>query len=151
MSESEQAKSYKLMSIDTSRAHFHSPSRRPVFVQFPPGRGRSGWCGLSLKNTCGTRDSAANFAEIVVDTLTNMKFEVVEFNPCLCKHASKDIILVYHGDDGDHFVILVDENDLQWLAKEMNEALIVRVRGVFGGDEGDLKAFTLLNRIVRFG
>ena len=65
-----------------------------------------------------------------------MKFEVGKFNPCLCKHASIDIRLFYHGDD---VVILADEN----------EALVVNVRGVLGGDEGDLKEITLLNRAMR--
>ena len=44
-----------------------------------------------------------------------------------CKNASKDVRLFYHGDD---FVILTDENDLQRFAKEQNEALVVKVRGV---------------------
>ena len=35
--------------------------------------------------------------------------------------------------------MLADENDLPWCAKELNEALIVKVSGVLGGDEGDLR------------
>ena len=96
-----------------------------------------------LKSLHGTEDAAANFAAIVMYTLTNMKFEVGTFNPCLCRHASR---LFYHGDD---VVLLADENDLQWFAKELNEALVVKVRDVLGGDEGDLKKIALLNRIVR--
>ena len=42
-----------------------------------------------------------------MDTLTDMQFDVVKCNPCLCKHASKDIRPFYFGDD---FVILADEN-----------------------------------------
>ena len=52
-----------------------------------------------------------------------------------------DIRLFYHGDD---FVIPADENDLQWFA-EPKEALIVKVRGVLGADNGNLEAITLLN------
>ena len=63
-------------------------------------------------------------------------------------HASKDIGLFYHGDD---FMILADESYLQWFAQELTEALTVKVRGVLGGDEGDLKEITLLNRILRYG
>ena len=110
--------------IDIIRVHSHSPSRRRVYV------GESG-VGFLLNCMCGTRDAAANFAAIVMYTLTNMKFEVGSFNPCLCKDASKDIRLFYHGDD---FVILAGERDMQWFAKELNEALIVKVRGVLGGD-----------------
>ena len=66
----------------------------------------------------------------------------------MCKHASKDIRLFYHGDD---FVILADENYLEWFAKELNEALIVKIRGELDGDEGSLKKIALLYRIVRHG
>ena len=75
-----------------------------------------------------------------LDTLTDMKFQLVKFNPYLCKYVSKDSGLFYQGYD---FVILADESDLQWFAKELNEALIVEVRGVLGGDEGGLKEITL--------
>ena len=37
------------------------------------------------------------------------------------------------------------------LRKKVNEALIVQVCGVLGGDEGDSQEITLLNRIVRHG
>ena len=46
-------------------------------------------------------------------------------------------------------MILSDESDLQCFANELNEALTVKVRGVLGGEEGDLKEITLLNRIMR--
>ena len=146
MTEIWQAKSYKLMFIDISIAHFHSPSRRRVFVELPPERARSGWCGPLPKSVHGTRDAVANFAAIGMDTVTNMKFEDGKFNPCLCKHASKHIRLFYNGDD---FVILEGEKDLQWFAKELNEAWIVKVRGVLSGNEGGLKDIALSNRFVR--
>ena len=102
---------------------------------------------LILKGMHETRDAAANLAAIVMDTLTNMKFEVGKFNPCLCTYASNDIRLFHHGAD---FVTLADEGDLQWFAK-VNEALIVKVRGVLGGGEGDMKEITVLHRIMRYG
>ena len=40
---------------------------------------------------------------------------------------------------------------LKWFAKELSEALIVKVCGVLGGDEGDLEGITLLNRIMGYG
>ena len=38
--------------------------------------------------------------------------------------------LVYRGDE---FVILVHESDLQWFAKELHAAQVVKVRGVLDG------------------
>ena len=107
------------MFIDISRADFHSPCTRRVFVELLPELARSGWCGLLLKSIDGTRDPVANFAAIVMDTLTNMNSKVGKFNPCLCKHASQDTRLLYHGDE---FVFLADENDIQWFAEELNDA-----------------------------
>ena len=73
-----------------------------------------------------------------MDALVNMKFEVGKFNPSLCKHASTDIRLFYHGDD---FVTLAGENDLRWFVKELNEALIVKVRGVLGGGNHSVEQY----------
>ena len=80
--------------------------------------------------------------------LTNMQIRGSKIQSVFGKHTSKDISLLQHGDD---FVMLADENDLEWFAKQLNEALIVKVRGVLGGDRGDLKKITLLSRIVRYG
>ena len=80
MTESKQAKSYKPMCVNMSRAHFHLPSRRRVNVELlqrEGGReGGRGWCGLLLKCTCGTRDVAGSFAVIVMAILMNMRLEV---------------------------------------------------------------------------
>ena len=56
MTDSKQTKSYKLMFVDTSRAHFLSPSTRRVSVVLLPERERSGLCGRLLKGMYGTRN-----------------------------------------------------------------------------------------------
>ena len=84
-----------------------------------PERERSGWCGLLPKSMYGTRDAAANCAAIVHGHADEREFVVGHFNPCLCKHASKDIRRIYH------FVTLADENDLQWNC-ERNDCSIDR-------------------------
>ena len=80
--------------------------------------------------------------------LTNMQIRGSKIQSVFGKHTSKDISLLQHGDD---FVMLADENDLEWFAKQLNEALIEKVRGVLGGDRGDFKTITLLSRIMRYG
>ena len=96
----------------------------------------------------GTRDTAANFDAIVMDTLTNKKFAVGLYHPCLCRHATTELRRFHH--DGN-FAILADEENLQWLAKELNEALIIKVCGVLVEDERNLKEIKLLSCIVRHG
>ena len=46
---------------------------RRVFVELPPERERSDWCGLLLNSMYGEPDAAANFAAIVMETLPNVK------------------------------------------------------------------------------
>ena len=46
---------------------------------------------------------------------------------------------------------LADESDLQRFAKELAEALIVKVCGVLGEDEGGVSETILVNRTVRYG
>ena len=63
-------------------------------------RERSSWCGLFPKNLYGTRDAAANFGAIVMDTLTNMEFLF------FADIAARTSDCFYHGDQ---LVILADE------------------------------------------
>ena len=147
MTEKKVAKRYKMMFIDISRAHFHSPARRRLYVELAPERARPGWCGLLNKSMYGTRDAAANFAALVMSVLSKMGFKVGVFNPCLCEHDVKDVALFYHGDD---FAVLGEDEELKDFAKELGEALIVKVRGVLGPDDTDVKEITLLNRIIRY-
>ena len=47
MTENTQSKKYKLMFVDISRANFHPPARRRVFVKLLPERVRQGMCGFA--------------------------------------------------------------------------------------------------------
>ena len=98
------------MFIDISRAHFHSPARRKIYVDLPPEQAQEGFCALLLQNMYGTRDAAANVADMVMDALSKMDFEIGTFNPCLRVHKTRGIRLFYHGDD---FVFLAAEEHLQ--------------------------------------
>eukprot|EP00959_Pyramimonas_sp_CCMP1952_P248416 5192539-Pyramimonas_sp.AAC.1 len=136
----------RLMFIDLSRAHAHSPARRRVFVQLPAKRHREGYCALLLKSMYGTRDAAANFADKVMEVLSDMGFKIGVFCPCLRRREEKDILLFYHGDD---FVSEGEGDSLEWFKVELSKRLLVKVSGVLGWDNNDEKERALLNRIVR--
>ena len=56
----------KLMFIDISKAYFHAPSRRPVYVKLPsealePGELPNTLCGTLNYSLYGTRDAAQNW------------------------------------------------------------------------------------------
>ena len=85
------------------------------------------------------RDAAANFAAIV--RLENL-IRVRASTPAMTSDCFTT---------ADDFAPVADDNDLQWFAKELSEALVVKIRGVLGEDVGDLKEITLLNRTMRYG
>lgn len=50
-----------------------------------------------------------------------------------------------HGDD---FVFAGTEKELKWVKERMEEYFLIKVVGVLGGDEGDLKEVRVLNRVL---
>ena len=99
----------KLLFLDISRAYFHSPSTRPIFVDLPPERWREGFCARLLKSLYGTRDAGANFQKLVIQILELLEFIVGAFSPCIARHTTRFLIVVYYGDD---FVCLGADVDL---------------------------------------
>ena len=123
-----------LMFIDINRSHFHSPSRCRVSVGLPPEREKGGWCGSVtqelVRNTRRGDDFRINrHGHIDEHEIRGWKVQSV-----LVQTRQQGLRLFYRGDG---FVILADDNDLQWLAKELNEALNVKAlpwRGDWGRD-----------------
>ena len=115
---SKHAKSYKLMFIDIVRAHFHSPSRRRVFVELFSETEREVSLVWLVTQEIVRNTRGGGFRNVRHEHTDEHQIRGWNINPCSCKHANKDIRLFYHGDD---FVILADENDLQWFAEELNE------------------------------
>ena len=72
MIEHKQAKSCKLTFIDISRAHFHSAIQKTSVCGVASRTSKIGLVWSFAQSMCGTRDAAANFAAIVMDTLTLM-------------------------------------------------------------------------------
>ena len=60
-----------LMFLDISRAYFHSPATRDIYVKLPPERHVEGFCAKLLKSLYGTRDAGANFQRFVMEILTS--------------------------------------------------------------------------------
>ena len=76
----------KIMLLDISRAHFHSPATREVYVNLPPERHVAGYCARLLQSLYGTRDAGANFQRLIISILEHMSFIIGKFSPCLAHH-----------------------------------------------------------------
>ena len=71
-----------LMFLAISRAYFHSPATREIYVKLPPERHMEGFCAKLLKSLYGTRDAGANFQRFVMEVLTFLDFAIGIFSPC---------------------------------------------------------------------
>ena len=86
--------------FDISRAHFHSPVHTKVPIRVPHGD-PSCPSGVAMLNRAmyGTKDAAQCFDLYCEQTMEKLDYSIEVFNPCLYKHAVKDISVLRHGDD----------------------------------------------------
>jgi hypothetical protein len=133
--------------FDVSRAHFHSPSRREVYVELCTEDWEADKCALLLKSMYGTRDAAANWESFYTAVLVKAQFVPGAFSPCLFFHKDRQIKVWVHGDD---FVPRGRRADVAWLFNILKESLEIRVIGILGPRSDDCKEIKILNRIVRW-
>ena len=137
--------------LDISRAHLHSPVRRPIFVKAckedrdcPEGH-----CWRLLKAMYGLKDAGAAFDAKAESTMIKLGFVVGVFSPCLCHHPETGVAVFRYGDD---FVALGRRAAVHVFIKDLGSELIVKTRGILGPrrDQGDTGEIVILNRIVRW-
>ena len=109
----------KLSFIDVSKAYFHAPVKRDVYVMLPDEalepHERGKVCGKVAYSLYGTRDAAQNWEEEYTRTLVSMGFIRGLSSPCIFHHRDRDMSCVVHGDD---FTVLAEESSLHWFASE---------------------------------
>ena len=80
-----------LMSNDVSRAYFHAPATRAMFVELPVEAGEPpGKCASLLKRLYGTRDAATNWSQAYTTILEELGFRAGKSNPCFL-HTPEEI------------------------------------------------------------
>ena len=140
----------KLCFIDVSKAYFHAPVRRPVYVKLPdealePHERNGDVCGQLHYSLYGTRDAAQNWENKYSSFLGSLGFDRGLSSPCIFHHKARDMSIVVHGDD---FTVLGLESHLHWLTAEFQKEFKIKMRGILGPDPHDTHEITLLNRVV---
>ena len=77
--------------LDVSRAHFHSPPRRKVYVDLCEEDSVEGMCALLLKSMYGTRDAASNWEGFYTAVMVKGGFRSGSYSPCLFWHPIRKI------------------------------------------------------------
>lgn len=95
----------------------------------------------------GTREAARCWEKEYTRTLMGVGFQRGKCNPCMFYHADRSLRVLVHGDA---FTVSGPESQLQWIAEVFKHKYKTKIRGVLGPDAHDMKAITILNRIVEW-
>ena len=85
--------------IDVSRAYFHAPARRIVYVELPDEDAEEGMVGLLLKSMYGTRDAAQNWNAEYTRFMESIGGTKRELCPCAFERKRRELRVVVRGDD----------------------------------------------------
>ena len=135
----------KLMFIDVKKAHLNGvvEPHEKVYVSPPEGCCRPGMCWRLRRWLYGMRPAASAWERDYTEKLIGIGFKAGKSAPTVFFHPDKGVRCVVHGDD---FTFLGFEEDLDDVAKEMASWYELKVRGVLGGEPGDLEEITILNQ-----
>ena len=145
----EAGKGSKIMINDISRAFFHAPATREVYVDLPRedvGVGEDGMCARLNFSLYGTRDAAQNWQLHVRNVMKGLGFSVGRSNPCIFYNRALGLRTFIHGDD---FVTAGSAEGLKWLKLELLKVFEMTVTAI-GGDDGDSKSARMLDSLVEW-
>ena len=139
---------HKLMFIDISKAYLHADVLNDsIYVELPGEMNMPDMCGRLLQALYGTRQAARAWEEEYTKTLKEAGFQRGKCNPCMNYHPIRDVRVLVHGDD---FTVAGNESELKYVAEVFQNKYKTKVRGVLGPGLHDMKAITILNRIVEW-
>ena len=100
--------------LDATRAHFHSPAQRQMWVDLCDEDSSPGMCGHLLKSMYGNRDAASNWEDFSRDVCVKVGFVAGVGSPCLMYHPERNVRLFKHGDD---FILSGRLEDVDFVTK----------------------------------
>ena len=134
----------QLLVFDAKRAFLHADALTETCVK-PPHLRDTERCWLLKKCMHGTFLAAARWQHLVQKVGTDIGLLSSSNCPCAFGHSARDLDMVVHGDD---FIVVGDDDDLDWLSRKLNEKLEL-VQEARSGPGSDSDA-TVLNRCVTY-
>ena len=107
------------MVLDAKRAFLHADALTGTYVK-PSHLRDTERCRLLKKCMYGTLLAAAGWQHLVQKVDTDIGLPSSCNCPCAFGHSSRDLDMVFHGDD---FIVAGDGDDLDCLSQKLNEKL----------------------------
>ena len=136
------------MVLDATRAHFHSPATRKVYVKLSDEDYEENKCALLLKSMYGTRDAASNWEDFSAEVAEKHAGLIPgRGSPCLMWNAIKKVRCFKHGDD---FVLSGKRENIKAVRDALGKHIKLKEKGVLGlhPELGDVQEVRILNRLV---
>ena len=136
-----------VMVNDISRALFHAPTKRKVYVQLPVEDRKEGeeqMCGRLNFLMYGTKDAATNWFEEYSRQLLEVGFKQVRASPCTFHHETRGIRTYVHGDA---YVNAGMPKHLEWMKAELEKRYQVKTQ-MLGPRDDHLRQVKIANRII---
>ena len=141
---------HKLMFIDMSKAYLHADVLNDlIYVELPEEMNKPNMCGRLLRALYGygTRQAGRAWEEEYTRTLRRVDFQREKCKPCMYYHPRRDVRFLVHGDD---FTVAGNDSEHKYVGEVFHNQYKTKVRGILGPDLHDMKAMTILNRIVEW-
>ena len=135
---------------DVSRAHFHSPAKRRMYVKtLPEDKTIQSGIARLLKAMYGGRDAGNCWDDFSEKVMRSLGFTEGVFSTCLYYNAKQDTCAWRHGDD---FVVLATRTQHAQFHAEANKQMILKQEGILGPlkEAGDKQEVRCLNRLLRY-
>ena len=138
---------WKILFMDATRAHFHSPCREDIYVRLCAEDDEPGMCAKLVMSMYGTRAAATNWEYFSRSVMVNLGFTPGKYSPCLFLHEQRRLRAFIHGDD---FVLAGTDQHLLWFEVEAKKHILLKRVAFFGPDPIDDKEMRVLNRILHW-
>ena len=136
------------MFIDAKKAHLNPKCEQDVYIELPEECGcPPGMCGKLNYWLYGFRPAANAWENLYAELFEGEGFVRGLSCGVVFFHPIRDISVVVHGDD---FTFCGLEGDLKWILEKMKSWFEIKLRGILGDDEKDMKQITILGRVVRW-
>ena len=135
------------MFIDISKAYLHADVLNDsIYVELPGEMNMPNMCGRLLRALYGTRQAARAWEEEHTKTLKGVGFQKGKCNPCMDYHSRRD----ENPGPRRRFHGRRQRLGAQVRGRSLPEQVKNQSKGILGSDLHDMKAMTILNRIVEW-
>ena len=137
----------KLMFVDVKKAHLNAKCEEEVWVELPKEMWKWGRFARLKRWLYGMRKAAVGWEEDYAAKLVGAGFRRGIGAPTVFFNPKTKVRVVVHGDD---FTFAGERRELEEVRGKMEEWYEVKVRGIMGSGEDEVKELTILGRTVRW-